>query len=156
MLRIGAAILRRLPRSPACYVACGDVSIEIGSNAEGAKLSITCFATERLRMADRLPVTSTAEGRQGDVLTWSYATVRGSSLQAVLEIVYFFPCLMPKLTGGRRSNHVEYGGKEGSEVKMGLLLGCLMLCIAGCSTTDTTNMTLAGKFALSASTGAFR
>jgi hypothetical protein len=41
-------------------------------------------------------------------------------------------------------------------LKIGFLLGCLMLCVAGCSTTDTTNMTLAGKFALSASTGSFR
>jgi hypothetical protein len=41
-------------------------------------------------------------------------------------------------------------------LKIGFLLAGLVLCIAGCSTTDTTSMTLAGKFALSASTGAFR
>jgi hypothetical protein len=47
-------------------------------------------------------------------------------------------------------------GKEGLNVKIGFLLAGLMLWVAGCSTTVTSNPTLAGQFALSASTGVFR
>jgi len=41
-------------------------------------------------------------------------------------------------------------------LKIGLLLTCLMLWIAGCTTAQTADTRLAARFAHSASIGAFR